>query len=393
VPAFRKPESKNAATTLTIMGLILGTYFFGIAVLAHRLAPTPSENETLLSVMARAVYGGGGPLYLILQISTFAILVLAANTAYADFPRLSSIIARDGFLPRQLANRGDRLVFSNGILVLSGAAAILIVGFGGQTSLLIHLYAVGVFTGFTLSQAGMVVHHWRLREPRWRLGLGINALGTVATGLVAVIVVVSKFAEGAWIPAALIPLIVLFFKSIKNHYTRVEEALDVSADYRTPRHTHTIVVLVGRVHRATLAAIAYARSLAPDRLVAMSVVTGPEEAEEIQQQWVQHRIDIPLEIKLSPYRDLTGSVVEFIDELDRAYENDIVTVILPEFVLNRWWEQLLHNQSALMLKGRLLFRRNTVVVSVPYHIEHGKAEVLGDAEPTDGGAVADGRTP
>jgi amino acid transporter len=387
VPAFRKPESKNAATTLTIMGLILGSYFFGIAVLAHRLAPTPSENETLLSVMARAVYGGGGPLYLILQISTFAILVLAANTAYADFPRLSSIIARDGFLPRQLANRGDRLVFSNGILVLSGAAAILIVGFGGQTSLLIHLYAVGVFTGFTLSQAGMVVHHWRLREPRWRLGLAINATGTVATGLVALIVVVSKFAEGAWIPAALIPLIVLFFKSIKNHYDRVESALDVGSGYRQPRHTHTIVVLVGRVHRATLAALAYSKSLAPDRLVAMSVVTGPEEAEEIQKQWVEHNIDIPLEIKLSPYRDLTGSVVEFIDELDRAYENDIVTVILPEFVLTKWWEQLLHNQSALMLKGRLLFRRNTVVVSVPYHIEDGKVEVLGDAEPESGTSV------
>ncbi|HEY2813224.1 MAG TPA: APC family permease [Acidimicrobiales bacterium] len=381
VPAFRKPESRNAARTLTIMGVILGTYFFGIAVLAHHLAPTPSENETLLSVMARAVFGGGTPLYLILQISTFAILVLAANTAYADFPRLSSIIARDGYLPRQLANRGDRLVFSNGILVLSGAAAVLIIGFGGQTSLLIQLYAVGVFTGFTLSQAGMVVHHWRLREPRWKVGLGINATGAFATGLVMIIVLVSKFTKGAWIPAALIPLIVLFFKSIKNHYDQVEAALSVDGEYRQPRHTHTIVVLVGRVHRATLAALTYAKSLAPDRLVAMSVVTGPEEAAEIHEQWVEHHLDIPLEIKLSPYRDLTGSVVEFIDELDRAHSNDIVTVILPEFVLNRWWQQLLHNQSALMLKGRLLFRRNTVVVSVPYHIEDGKAEVLGDPDP------------
>ncbi|HEX2382745.1 MAG TPA: APC family permease [Acidimicrobiales bacterium] len=395
VPAFRKPESRNAARTLTIMGAILGTYFFGIAVLAHHLAPVPSENETLLSVMGRAVFGSGTPMYLILQISTFAILVLAANTAYADFPRLSSIIARDGFLPRQLSNRGDRLVFSNGILVLSGAAAVLIVAFGGQTSLLIQLYAVGVFTGFTLSQAGMVVHHWRLREPHWKIGLVINATGAFATALVALIVVVSKFTKGAWIPAVLIPLIVLFFKSIKSHYTRVEEALDISPDYRTPRHTHTIVVLVGRVHRATLAAIAYARSLAPDRLVAMSVVTGAEEAEEIQKQWSDHHLDIPLEIKLSPYRDLTGSVVEFIDELDQAYENDIVTVILPEFVLTRWWEQLLHNQSALMLKARLLFRRNTVVVSVPYHIEHGKAEVLGDPEPelSRPPPSSDGQTP
>ena len=239
VPAFRKPESKNAATTLTIMGAILGIYFFGIAVLAHHLAPVPSENETLLSVMGRAVFGSGTPMYLILQVSTFAILVLAANTAYADFPRLSSIIARDGYLPRQLANRGDRLVFSNGILVLSGAAAVLIVAFGGQTSLLIQLYAVGVFTGFTLSQAGMVVHHWRLREPHWKVGLAINATGAVATAIVMLIVVVSKFTKGAWIPAVLIPLIVLFFKSIKNHYTRVEEALDVSARLpHAPSHAH-----------------------------------------------------------------------------------------------------------------------------------------------------------
>jgi amino acid transporter len=388
VPAFRKPESKNAATTLAIMGAIMGTYFFGIAVLAHRLAPTPSENETLLSIMGRAVFGGGTPLYLILQISTFAILVLAANTAYADFPRLSSIIARDGYLPRQLSNRGDRLVFSNGILVLSGAAAILIIAFGGQTSLLIQLYAVGVFTGFTLSQAGMVMHHWRLREPHWKVGLVINATGAFATGLVAVIVLVSKFTKGAWIPAVLIPLIVVFFKSIKRHYNRVEEALEVGDSYRQPRHTHTVVVLVGRVHRATLSALSYAKSLAPDRLVAMSVVTGPEEAEEIQKQWADHNLDIPLEIKLSPYRDLTGSVVEFIDELDQAYENDIVTVILPEFVLTRWWQQLLHNQSALMLKARLLFRRNTVVVSVPYHIEHGKAEVIGDPDPPANASTA-----
>ena len=195
-----------------------------------------------------------------------------------------------------------------------------------------------------------------------------------------IIVVVSKFTKGAWIPVVLIPLIVMFFKAIKSHYTQVEEALEVSDDYRTPRHTHTIVVLVGRVHRATLSALAYAKSLTPDRLVAMSVVTGPEEAEEIQKQWTEHHIEVPLEIKLSPYRDLTGSVVEFIDELDRAHENDIVTVILPEFVLTKWWEQLLHNQSALLLKARLLFRRNTVVVSVPYHIEHGKAEVLGDPQ-------------
>jgi len=387
VPAFRKPESHNAAVTLTWMGVILGSFFFAISLLAHRLHAYPSENETLLSVMGAWVFGRGTFFYLLVQLSTFAILILAANTAFADFPRLSSIIARDGYLPRQLANRGDRLVFSNGIIVLTAVAAILIVAFKGDTSALIQLYAVGVFTGFTLSQAGMVQHHRRLHEEGWRRGMVINAVGASATGIVLLVVLVSKFTEGAWIPAVLVPFIVMFFRSIHRHYVRVEAALEVDERYRQPRHTHTIVVLVGRVHRATLAALAYAKSLAPDRLVAMSVVTGPEEAEEIQQQWTEHDLDIPLEIKLSPYRDLTGSVVEFIDELDQAYENDIVTVILPEFVLTKWWQQILHNQSALMLKARLLFRRNTVVVSVPYHIEHGRAEVLGDPEPDEATAA------
>ena len=381
VPAFQKPESKNAATTLAWMGVILGVSFFGISVLAHRLQPTPAETETLLSVMGSAVFGSGTFMYLLLQISTFAILILAANTAFADFPRLSSIIARDGYLPRQLANRGDRLVFSNGVLVLSAVAAVLIVAFSGETSALIHLYAVGVFTGFTVSQAGMVQHHRRRRETGWRRGTAINAIGAVATGIVLGVVIVSKFTEGAWIPVLLIPFIVVFFKAIHGHYQHVERALAVPDDYRAHRATHTVIVLVGRVNRASLAALQYARSLAPDRLVALTVVSAPEEAEMIQEQWARHNVNVPLEIKLSPYRDLAGPVVEFIDELDRAYENDIITVILPEFVLTRWWQQLLHNQTALMLKARLLFRRNTVVVSVPYHIEHDTVGVIGEPEP------------
>ncbi|MEO7557172.1 MAG: APC family permease [Acidimicrobiales bacterium] len=379
VPAFKKPESKNAATTLTWMGVILGTFFFGISLLAHRLRAVPSEHETLLSVMGGAVFGRGTFLYLLVQISTFAILILAANTAFADFPRLSSIIARDGFLPRQLANRGDRLVFSNGVLVLSAVAGLLIVAFKGDTSALIQLYAVGVFTGFTLSQAGMVQHHRRLREPGWRRGMIINAVGTVATGVVLLVVLVSKFTEGAWIPAVLVPIIVVFFRSIHRHYQQVEHSLEVPEGYRQPGATHTIVVLVGRVHRATLAALTYAKALAPDRLVALTVVSDPEQAEAIQRQWDEYGIQVPLHIESSPYRELTGPVIAYLDELDAQHENDVITVILPEFVLTKWWEQLLHNQSALLLKGRLLFRRNTVVVSVPYHIERsGKADVIGD---------------
>ncbi len=242
VPAFKKPESHNAATTLIAMGLILGTAFMGLSVLAHNLQPTVSENETLLSTMANYLYrtgpsslgGLGGILYYVLQFSTFAILVLAANTAFADFPRVSSIIAADGYLPRQLSNRGDRLVFSNGILVLAVVAGALIVGFGGITSALIPLYAVGVFTGFTLSQAGMVIHHRKEREKGWRRNQVVNAVGSVATLIVLLVVVVSKFTYGAWIPVALIPVIVVFFRSIHKHYVRVEQALEVPLDYRSP---------------------------------------------------------------------------------------------------------------------------------------------------------------
>ncbi|MEZ5142990.1 MAG: APC family permease [Acidimicrobiales bacterium] len=373
VPAFRKPESHNAATTLVAMGLILGTAFMGISVLAHNIQPTvlePGTNDyqTLLSTMAEYIYGGKTILYYILQFSTFAILVLAANTAFADFPRVSSIIAADGFLPRQLSNRGDRLVFSNGILVLSAVAAVLIVAFKGETNALIPLYAVGVFTGFTLSQAGMVRHHRALREKGWKRSQVINAVGATATLIVLCVVVVSKFAIGAWIPVVLIPFIVLLFKAIHRHYKRVSSAIAVPTDYRARRKTHTVVLLVGNVHRGVLEAIAYARSLSPDRLLAVSVVHSAEDQERIQGQWEQYEVPVELRTLYSPYRELSGPVMRLIDELDEEVEDDVVTVVIPEFVLRHWWEQLLHNQSALVLRTRLRMRPNTVVVSLPIHI-------------------------
>lgn len=368
VPAFRKPESHNAATTLIAMGTILGGFFFGISVLANHIAPTVSEEETLLSIMGRYVFGGENVLYFLLQFSTFAILTLAANTAFADFPRVSSIIAADGFLPRQLANRGDRLVFSNGILVLAAVASLLIVAFGGETTALIPLYAVGVFTGFTLSQFGMVRHHRAERERGWRRNMYINAFGACATFVVLGVVVVSKFAIGAWIPVVLIPLVVVLFKSIGRHYQRVGAALAVPEGYRARRRTHTVVIPIGGVHRGVLDAIAYARTLAPDRLIAVSVVKDATEQDAITEQF--ERYDLPVELRTiySPYRQLTEPILRFIDEIDEDWPDDVITVIVPEFVLKHWWEQLLHNQSALILRARLRLRPDTVVTAVPTHI-------------------------
>jgi hypothetical protein len=310
-----------------------------------------------------------------------AILLLAANTAYADFPRIASILAKDGYLPRQLHNRGDRLVFSNGIIALSVVAGLLIVVFGGVTTALIPLYAVGVFLSFTLSQSGMVKHHQRHAEPGWKRRAAVNAVGATFTFIVLLIVIVSKFTIGAWVPVVLIPSIAFVLTRVKRHYVRVSKALEVPEGYRARRHTHTVVVLVGtKLNRATLAALAYAKSLAPDRLFAFNVSNDPEEAEEVQAQWDRYRIDVPLRVLSSPYRELSGPVLAELDQLDAQYDNDIITVVLPEFVLTKWWEQLLHNQSALVLKGRLLFRRNTVVVSVPYHIEADGADVPGVME-------------
>ena len=336
VPAFRRPESKNAATTLVWMGVILGTLFFGVSVLAHHLAPVPER--------ARDGDLADGPrglrqrpvLYVVLQFATAAILTLAANTAYADFPRLSSIIARDGYLPRQFANRGDRLVFSNGVLVLAGVAALLIVAFGGMTNALIPLYAVGVFTSFTLSQAGMVRHH----QTRAGAAAGsatsvINGVGSVATGIVAARSSRSRSSpSGAWVPIVVIPLIMLLLQGASSATTtRGRRPARSPPDYEPRRMNHTVVVLVGRVHRGVLKALAYAKSLRPNHLVAVYVVSDDEEQERIEAQWEEFDIDVPLEIVYSPYRELTRPILRYIDELDARWDNDIVTVVIPEFVV------------------------------------------------------------
>jgi amino acid transporter len=368
VPAFRRPEARNAGKTLAAMGMILGTLFFGVSLLASRLHPFPSHDITVNAQMGEQVFGDGA-LLLLLQILTAGILVLAANTAYADFPRLSSIVARDGYLPRQLANRGDRLVFSNGVIVLTVFAGTLIAVFRAKTNALIPLYAVGVFTSFTLSQSGMVRHHFRHREGRWRLHAGVSGVGATATLAVLLIVAITKFIDGAWVPLVVIPMIVVLFKGIKRHYDSVSAALAVAPDFKPRRMNHTVVVLVGGLHRGVLDALAYARSLAPNRLLAVTVVSDDEERERIEDEWAERRLDTPLEIVYSPYRELSRPILRFIDELDARYDNDVLTVVIPEVVVTSWWSHLLHNQSALLLKGRLLYRKGTVVTSVPYHLE------------------------
>jgi amino acid transporter len=369
VPAFEKPESKNAATTLMWMGGILGSCFLAVSILATKLHPYRGDADgNGLGLMAEHIYGGKNVMYWLTEIAIFAILILAANTAYADFPRLSSIIAKDGFLPRQFANRGDRLVYSNGVIFLAVVASILIVIFKGNISALIPLYAFGVFTGFTFSQTGMVRHHLKHKEPNWRVGMVINAIGAVATGIIALIVVVSKFTQGAWIPAALIPLMVIMFKSIGNHYIRTRSAVLTTPDYRAPRETHTVVVLVGSINKGVLNGLSYARSLNPDRLMAVTVVSDEAERKHIEDQWNEFNVPVELVTLYSPYRALTKPVMAFIDELDERYSHDIITVVIPEFV-TRKRTQFLHNGSALKLKAKLLYRPHTVVTSVPIHVE------------------------
>jgi amino acid transporter len=369
VPAFRKPESKNAATTLTWMALILGSLFLGLSVLASKLHPFPTHLETVNSQMARVLFGES-PFYWIIQLSTCAILILAANTAFADFPRLSSIIARDGYLPRQFANLGDRLVFSNGIIFLTGAATLLIVIFGGIVTALIPLYAIGVFTSFTLSQSGMVRHHLRLREPGWQRSVAVNSVGAAATFVVMLIVAITKFTKGAWVPIVVVPIVITLFKAINRHYRSVGEGLRIEPHELPPQPSvHTFVVLVGRVHRGVAEAIQYARSLTPHHIVALHIAEEGVDHAEVERDWARFGFPIPLDIVDSPYRELTAPVSRYLDRLDARWANDRLTVVIPEFVVGvKSVSNLLHGQNGLALKLSLLSRPNTAVISVPFHV-------------------------
>jgi amino acid transporter len=367
VPAFRPPEAKNASATLVAMAVLAITMFVGITVLAHAYRVMPNAAESGVSQLGRAIFGGGTIAYYLLQAATTLILVLAANTAYADFPRLASIVSRDRYLPRQFMNQGDRLAFSNGILVLSMFAAILIVAFRGDTQSLLPLYMIGVFVSFTLSQAGMVIHWRRAREPGWKTSALINGFGAVVTGIVLIIVAVTKTLEGAWIVLLLIPIIVALFKATHRHYDHVSSQLTLRGYAPQPRVHNTVLIPIGGVQRAVVEALRYAETLSDD-VRAIYVDVDPVGTEQVKKDWDTWGGRVKLVILPSPFRSLMEPLLEYIELVGKEKTNDYVTVILPEFVPAKWWQHLFHNQRALLIKGALLFRPNTVVTSVPFHL-------------------------
>jgi amino acid transporter len=369
VPAFKPPEARNAAITLLIMIACAVTCFMGVTLLAQTFHVVPTADETVISQLNRAIFGGRGVLYYAIQAATTLILVLAANTAFADFPRLASIVARDRFLPRQFANQGDRLAFSNGIVVLAVLAGTLLVVFHGDTHALIPLYMLGVFVSFTLSQAGMVVKAHRERKRGWILGASVNGVGAVLTAIVLAVVCVTKFGEGAWIIVALIPLLVFHFLAIHRHYKGVAAQLSLRGERVLNKRHNIVVVPIGGVHRAVVEALEYARTLSDD-VRAVYVDVDPRATAEIRELWERWGKGIRLEILASPYRSIVTPLLEYIELTADERPDDFVTVLLPEFVPALWWHHFLHNQRALLIKGSLLFRKSVVVTSVPYHLKN-----------------------
>ncbi len=368
VPAFRKPESKNAGQTLIAMVIILGLMFVGITLLGRAVEVVPSHGETILSQIARAVFGDT-PLYVLVQLATAFILVLAANTAYADFPRLSFFVARDGFLPRPLSNVGDRLVFSNGIILLGSLAAALLVLFNGDTHALLPLYAIGVFLCFTLSQSGMVARWLRTRAPGWQGFALVNGFGALVTGMVLVVIVVTRFTHGGWIVTVLIPLIVAMFLAIHRHYDDVAAQLSLD-DYGAPPRIrrHRVIVPIAGVHRGVLGALDYGRALSND-VTAVYVETDPAQTERLRDKWGRWGDGVRLEVLSSDYRSIIEPLIDYLDRVDRCQTDDMITIVMPQFVASRWWHNLLHNQTAFLIRLALLFRRGFVVTDVPYRLK------------------------
>lgn len=431
VQAFKQPEAKNASTTLAWMALLLIVMFVGASVLANAFAVHPSQHETVISQIARVVFTGRvGWFYYVVQATTAAILILAANTSFAGFPRLASLLAQDRYLPRQLASLGDRLVFSNGVILLAAFSGLLVWAFRGDTSRLIPLYAVGVFLSFTLSQAGMVVHWWREgkalkamrasavtartqsqeqlgrlqesgelksnltgklevrrlvkpgdqpktleevalleKKSHWRKSIIINGIGAAATCVVLFVFIATKFIHGAWVVVFLIPLLVLMFRRIHRHYMEVAQQLSTEGLSQLRPIHHEVIVPISGIHRGVIAALEYAKSIAPHHVTAVYVNLDDEAARKLREKWQQWGSGVNLVVVASPYRSLGRPLLNYVDRVRRTTKG-VVTIVLPEFVPAKWWQNLLHNQNTLFLKGALLFKRGIVVTNVPYHLEH-----------------------
>ncbi|MFZ1843777.1 MAG: APC family permease [Nitrospira sp.] len=367
VSAFKKPEPKNAAFTMIGMAAILGTMFIGISAMAYYFGIVPKEDETVVSQIARATFGTG-PLYFLVQASTMVILILAANSSFNGFPRLASILARDSYMPHQMSMMGDRLVFSNGVIILGVFSCLLIVLFNGDTHALIPLYAVGVFLSFTISQAGMVKRWLVKKGPHWEKKLLVNGIGAVTTAIATLIIASTKFAHGAWIVIVLIPLLITFFRAIRSHYKAVSEQVALSRGHRQPMPRRNIVVLpIGGVNRAVIRAVDYARSRSGD-IRAVLVDVDPEETARVEIQWAQWGCGVPLTVLPSPYRSVLSSLLDYLEQVLQKDQECWVTVVIPEILPARWWQNILHNQRAFMLKGALLFKDRVILTDVPYHL-------------------------
>lgn len=375
VPVFQRPEARNAGRTLIVMALLMGLLFIGSIGLTQYLAVVPSQNETVLSALARRLLGTN-PAYYLVQVCTMLILSVAANTSFVGFPRIAAILARDGYLPHAFQGIGDRLVYQNGMLFLSVLAGSLIVGFGGDTHALVPLFAVGAFLAFTLSQSGMVVHWLKLRNRHWKIKAGINGVGALVTRVTLLVVGVSKFTQGAWLTILIIPLIVGIFKKVELHYRDVANQLVLPAHPSKPasRLNLRVVVPISGVHRGDIHAMEIAQAIS-DHVTGVYIELEPGTAKKIIKKWTRWWPEIPLVIVPSPFRSLIGPLLEFLDKTDAEHnDGQLAAVVLPEFIPARWWHGLLHNQTAWLIKTALLYRRRhhgfqRVIIDVPLHLE------------------------
>ena len=375
VPVFQPPEARNAGRTLIIMAILMAILFAGSIGLTQFLGITAGPDETILSALSRQLLGSG-PLYLLIQISTTLILTVAANTSFAGFPRLTAILASDGFLPRQLTSLGDRLVFANGIVLLSIATGVLIIAFGGDSHALVPLFAVGVFLAFTLSQAGMVIHWFRNRQMGWQIKALINSIGALTTGATVLLIGVSKFLEGAWITILLIPLLVIGFHQIRAHYQQMGRELSLRGlpPSLRPSPPPRVIVPISGVHRGVIDAVDFSRTISND-ICAVYIELDPGAAAKVRETWQRWFPDISLVVLQSPYRSIVGPLLDFLDETDRQHHDGrLATVVLPEFIPARWWHSLLHNQTTWLIKTALLYGRHNqgiqrVIIDIPYHLK------------------------